>query len=67
MDGALDGETILQLLIETRVQIRGNVQAGIACSTRDMEREIDRLAHSLYYIITRKYNPPKNSFMVWAV
>jgi hypothetical protein len=32
-----------------------------------MEREIDRLAHSLYYIITRKYNPPKNSFMVWAV
>ena len=67
MDGALDGETILQLLIETRVQIGGNVQAGIACSTRDMEREIDRLAHSLYYIITRKYNPPKNSFMVWAV
>lgn len=67
MDGALDGETILQLLIETRVQIGGNVLAGIACSTRDMEREIDRLAHSLYYIITRKYNPPKNSFMVWAV
>ena len=32
-----------------------------------LEREIDRLAHSLYYIITRKYNPPKNSFMVWAV
>lgn len=30
-------------------------------------REIDRLAHSLYYIITRKYNPPKNSFMMWAV
>jgi hypothetical protein len=64
VDGVLDEEPNLRMLMEARSQVGGNTLAGIACSARDPEQEIDRLAHSLCYIIAKNYNPPKDFYGV---
>ena len=64
VDGVLDEEPNLRMLMEARSQVGGNTLAGIACSACDPEHEIDRLAHSLCYIIATHYNPPKDFYGV---
>ena len=64
VDGALDGEPNLQMLMEARAQVGGNALAGIACNRSDPNPEIDRLAQTLCYEIETLYLPPKNFFGV---
>ena len=64
VDGALDAEPNLRLLMEARAQVGGNALAGIASNERDPDAEIDRLAETLCYAITEQYQPPKDFFGV---
>ena len=64
VDGILDAEPNLRMLMESRAQVGGNTMAGIACNQRDPDREIDMLAESLCYMVTEHYLPPKNFYGV---
>ena len=64
VDGCLDAEPNLRLLMEARAEVGGNTLAGIACDQRDPDREIDRLAEALCYAIAEDYQPPKNFYGV---
>lgn len=64
VDGCLDDEPNLRLLMESRAEVGGNTLAGIACSQRDPDREIDRLAETLCYASAENYLPPKNFYGV---
>ena len=64
VDGALDNEPNLQLLMESRAQVGGNTLAGTACSQHEPDREIDQLAETICYAITQNYQPPKNFYGV---
>lgn len=64
VDGPLDGEENLRMLMEARSQVGGNALAGIACNQRDPDGEIDRLADGLCYAIREGYLPPKNFYGV---
>ena len=64
VDGCLDAEPNLRLLMEARAEVGGNTLAGIACDQRDPDREIDRLAETLCYAIAEDYQPPKNFYGV---
>ena len=64
VDGPLDGENNLMLLMESRAQVGGNTLAGIAGNQHDPDAEIDRLAETLCYEIAEHYQPPKNFYGV---
>ncbi len=64
VDGAMDGEPNLRLLMEARAQVGGNTLAGIADNRRDPDGAIDRLAETLCYAVTEEYQPPKNFYGV---
>ena len=64
VDGALDGEENLRVLMEARAQVGGNALAGIATSRRDPDAEIDRLAQTLCRLIETGWLPPKNFYGV---
>ena len=64
VDGALDQEPNLRLLMEARAQVGGNTLAGIACNQRDPDGEIDCLAATLCYVVAERYQPPKNFYGV---
>ena len=64
VDGALDAEPNLKLLMESRAQVGGNTLAGIASNQRDPDGEIDQLARTLCYVIAEAYQPPKNFYGV---
>ena len=64
VDGCLDAEPNLLMLMESRAEVGGNALAGIACSQRDPDAEIDRLAETLCYTIAENYQPPKNFYGV---
>ena len=64
VDGPLDNEENLRLLMESRAQVGGNTLAGIASNQRDPEGEIDRLAETLCYVIQEAYQRPKNFYGV---
>ena len=64
VDGALDREPNLRMLMEARAEVGGNTLAGIACSRRDPDGETDQLAERLCYTVTRRYMPPKNFYGV---
>ena len=64
VDGKLDLEPNLTLLMESRAQVGGNALAGIATNQYKPEQEIDRLAKTLCYMITEKYLPCKNFYGV---
>lgn len=64
VDGPLDAEENLRVLMEARAQVGGNTLAGIAGNRRDPDGEIDRLAQTLCYVIAERYLPPKNFYGV---
>jgi hypothetical protein len=64
VDGKLDTEENLRILMEARAQVGGNTLAGIACNQHDPDGEIDKLAATLCYTIAEKYLPPKNFYGV---
>ena len=64
VDGKLDLESNLRLLMEARAQVGGNALAGIASNQSKPEEEIDRLAKTLYYTITEHFKPAKNFYGV---
>ncbi len=64
VDGCLDAEPNLKMLMESRAQVGGNTLAGIACNQRDPNHAIDQLAETLCYAVTRSYQPPKNFYGV---
>ena len=64
VDGPLDGETNLQVLMESRAQVGGNTLAGIATNQHDAEKEIKELAETLVYTMKEHYQPPKNFYGV---
>ena len=64
VDGDLDSEPNLRMLMESRAQVGGNTLAGIACSQSEPDREIDRLAETLCYVISEQYVPPRNFYGV---
>ena len=64
VDGRLDDEPNLRMLMEARAEVGGNTLAGIACNQRDPDPEIDRLAETLYYVAGEGYLPPKNFYGV---
>lgn len=64
VDGCLDAEPHLRMLMESRAEVGGNTLAGIACDQRDPDGEIDRLAGMLCYAVTENYQRPKNFYGV---
>ncbi len=64
VDGQLDGEPNLRTLMEARAQVGGNTLAGIATNEHDPDRAIDQLAHTLCYVVARRYLPPRNFYGV---
>ncbi len=64
VDGPLDREPDLRLLMEARAEVGGNFLAGVATDQSDPEREIDRLAETLAYAIETGLQQPKNFFGV---
>ena len=64
VDGCLDQEPNLRVLMESRAQVGGNTLAGIACNQDDPDSAIDKLAETICYVTTRNYQPPKNFYGV---
>lgn len=64
VDGKLDAEENLRILMEARSEVGGNALAGIATNQTDPDGEIDRLAETLCYMIAEHYLPPKNFYGV---
>ena len=64
VDGDLDREPNLRMLMESRAQVGGNTMAGIACNQLSPDQEIDQLAETLCYAVTQQYLPPKNFYGV---
>ena len=64
VDGDPEREPNLRMLMEARAQVGGNTLAGVACNRHAPDAEIDRLAETLCYAVTQKYQPPKNFYGV---
>lgn len=64
VDGCLDNEPNLKLLMEARAQVGGNTLAGIATNQYSPDSEIEQLTETLCYTIKNKYMPPKNFYGV---
>lgn len=64
VNGDLNSEPNLSLLIESRAEVGGNPLAGIAVSTRNPEAEIRQVAETLAYMIDSGYTKPKNFYGV---
>ena len=64
VDGPLDRESNLRTLMEARAQVGGNFLAGIATDQRNPDGEIDQLADTLEYAITRQFQMPQNFYGV---
>ena len=64
VDGPLDREPNLRMLMEARSQVGGNFLAGMATDQRAPEAEIDQLADALTYAIENRYQQPKNFYGV---
>ena len=62
VDGHLDHEPNLKMLMEARAQVGGNFLAGIASNQTDPDHEIDQLAKTLEYAVENDYQPPKNFY-----
>jgi len=64
INGPYSREFNLQMIVEGRAQVGGNVLAGVATSERDPDREIDALAASLDYALEHAYTQPQNFYGV---
>lgn len=63
ISGNYAAETNLQTIIEGRVQVSGNILAGIA-TDRNPDAEIDKLANSLVYALENHNTQPSNFYGV---
>jgi len=59
IDGDLDEEPNLRMVIEARADTGGNYLAGIATNKNDPDQEIDRLADTLLYAVEKNYQQPQ--------
>ncbi len=64
VEGDLNSEQNLSLLIEARAEVGGNPLAGVAVSTRDMQNEIIQLAETIAFMLDSDYIKPKNFYGV---
>lgn len=64
VDGDLDMEPNLSLMIEARAEVGGNPLAGVAVSTRSPQTEINQLAETMTFMIDSDYIKPKNFYGV---
>ena len=64
IDGHYSAETNLQMIIEGRAQVNGNILAGIATNECHPDQEIDRLAASLVYALENHNTQPQNFYGV---
>lgn len=64
IDGHYSTETNLQMIIEGRAQVNGNIFAGIATNETNPDQEIDRLAASLVYALENHNTQPQNFYGV---
>ena len=64
VSGDYSREFNLQMIIEGRAQVGGNFLAGVATDEFNPDHEIDRMAASLDYALSRTYNPPQNFYGV---
>jgi multimeric flavodoxin WrbA len=64
VDGCLDAEENLRLLMEARAQVGGNPLSGIATNQYNPDKEIDKLAATLFYDVEKGYLTPKNFYGV---
>jgi len=62
VSGAYSEETNLQMIIEARAQVGGNILTGVATDETDPDSEIDRLAASVMYAIEHKPQQPQNFY-----
>ena len=64
ISGAFSCETNLQMVLEGRVQVGGNVPVGISTDEQDTDKEIDMLVANLTYALENKYSQPSNFYGV---
>ena len=64
VDGCLDREENLRMVMEARAQVGGNFFAGAASNTTGKEQEIRMLARTLEYAVQNHYSQPKNFYGV---
>ena len=64
VDGSLEHEPNLRMLLEARAQVGGNFLAGIAADPADPDRSVDQLALTLGYALDQNYQPPQNFYGV---
>ncbi|MBR3761478.1 MAG: NAD(P)H-dependent oxidoreductase [Lachnospiraceae bacterium] len=64
INGCFHTETNLQMIIEGRAQVNGNILAGIATDEVNPNQEIDKLAASLLYALENHNTQPQNFYGV---
>ncbi len=64
VDGPLNEEENLRVLMSARAEVGGNFLAGVACSETDPDSEIDRLAQTLDFALEHGYQPPADFYGV---
>ena len=64
VDGPLETEPNLRMLMEARAQVGGNQLAGIVTDERDTAHEVDRLAAELAYAVEKHYRQPQDFYGV---
>ena len=64
ISGNYGEETNLQMILEGRAQVGGNILAGIATDEENTDYEIDKLASSLDYALKHKNTQPQNFYGV---
>ena len=64
VEGNLDKEPNLQMLMEARAQVGGNFLAGIVCDGETQNADLERLARRLTYVLKKNYNQPPNFYGV---
>lgn len=64
VDGPLDEEPNLRMLMEARAEVGGNYLSGIATDQADPDGEMKQLADNLVYAVENDYQQPKNFYGV---
>ena len=64
ISGNYSAEYNLQMIIEARSQVGGNLLAGVATDEYNPNREIDNLAATLQYALNNNYTQPQNFYGV---
>ena len=64
ISGNYSAEYNLQMIIESRSQVGGNLLAGVATDEYNPNREIDNLVATLQYALNNNYTQPQNFYGV---